>query len=120
MLELRIGVAGNCVAGKSTLVNALIAKGYNAVNIAQEHSVSKRFWMRLKPDFIVYLSCNLDTARQRRKIGWGQERLTEQWAILSDVKANADIILETDQMTKEEVLAKVEQALSNLPKERRN
>lgn len=111
MLELRIGVVGNCVAGKSTLVNNLRAKGYNAVNIPQEHSVSRRFWRRLNPDFIIYLSCTIETAHKRRNIGWGQERLDEQWDILSEVRAHAHICIETDTLTAEEVMALSEQAI---------
>ena len=100
----RIGVVGNCVAGKSTLVNSLKELGYQAVNIPQEHSVSPRFWRRVKPDFLVYLSCTLDVARSRRKIPWGQERLDEQWAILSDAREHADLCIDTDPLGTEDVL----------------
>lgn len=102
--RLRIGVVGNCVAGKSTLVDALKALGYAAVNIPQEHSVSKRFWRRLKPDFLICLRCTLATARQRRQIQWGQERLNEQWNMLSEAKENSHLILDTDELSKEDVL----------------
>ncbi|KAF0197491.1 MAG: hypothetical protein FD169_473 [Bacillota bacterium] len=112
MLNIRIGVVGNCVAGKSTLVTALRDKGYNAVNIPQEHSVSKKFWRRLTPDVIIYLRCTLETARQRRRIPWGQERLDEQWELLAEVREAAHIMILTDALTKEQVLAVAEQALS--------
>ncbi|MDP3486798.1 MAG: hypothetical protein Q8S19_02550 [Bacillota bacterium] len=112
MLGTRIGIVGNCAAGKSTLVTALQNKGYNAVNIQQEHSVSKRFWRRLDPDVIIYLSCTLETARQRRNIPWGQERLDEQWEVLSEVREQAHTIIPTDALTKEQVLAVAEQALA--------
>lgn len=107
----RIGVVGNCVAGKSTLVEGLKGLGYQAINIPQEHSVSQRFWRRVKPDFLVYLSCTLEVARSRRKIPWGQERLDEQWAILSDARENADLRIDTDPLGVEEVLEIVLRAL---------
>jgi len=105
MLSCRVGVVGNCVAGKTTLVGGLVKHGYNAVNIPQEHSVSKRFWRRVAPDYLIYLSCTLETARKRRQIAWGQEKLDEQWQILSDAKASADQIIETDSLSAAEVLA---------------
>ena len=99
----RIGVVGNCVAGKSTLVEALKAQGYLAVNIPQEHSISPRFWRRAKPDFLVYLSCTLEVARRRRRIPWGQERLDEQWAILAEAREHAHLSIDTDPLGAVEV-----------------
>lgn len=105
-------MVGNCVAGKSTLVASLRAKGYDAVNIPQEHSVSKRFWRRLNPDMVIYLSCTLETARKRRNIQWGQERLNEQWEILSEVRERADVIIPTDNLTVDQVLARAEAVIA--------
>lgn len=106
MLEKRprVGVVGNCVAGKSTLVDSLKELGYDAVNIPQEHSVSPRFWRRLKPDYLIYLSCTLDVAKTRRKFSWGQERLDQQWQILSDAREHADLCIDTDCLSKADVL----------------
>ncbi|MBT9155520.1 MAG: hypothetical protein DDT37_00487 [Firmicutes bacterium] len=100
---LRIGVVGNCVSGKSTLVSKLRALGHNAINIPQEHSVSRRFWRRIKPDLLIYLSCTLPMARVRRPIEWGQERLNEQWDILAEAKAHAHLIIDTDPLTADQV-----------------
>lgn len=113
MLTVRVGVVGNCVAGKSTLVSALKSKGYDAVNIPQEHSVSKKFWHRLRPDVVIYLSCTLLAAQSRRRIQWGQERLDEQWDILSDVREHAHIIIATDELSKDQVLALAEDTINN-------
>ncbi len=111
--KIRVGVVGNCVAGKSTLVAALKEQGFDAVNIPQEHSVTPRFWRRLKPDFLVYLSCSLEVARKRRpRIGWGQERLDEQWQILTEARDNADLIINTDPLDKNDVLRQVLEALA--------
>jgi len=93
--------------------------GYNAINIPGEHSVSRRFWRRIKPDVLVYLSCTLVTARARRDIAWGQERLDEQWEILAEAKQNADLIVATDPFTPDEVLAVVVAAIEKVLKEKR-
>ncbi|MBS3873253.1 MAG: hypothetical protein KGZ92_07280 [Firmicutes bacterium] len=113
MLERRVGVVGNCVSGKTTLVNSLQAHGYRAINIPQEHSVSPRFWRRLAPDFLIYLTCTLSTAQKRRQIPWGQETLDAQWKILSEARENADLIIPTDELTATEVLAKALDALGS-------
>ena len=109
----RIGVVGNCVAGKSTLVNSLKELGYQAVNIPQEHSVAPRFWRRINVDVLIYLSCSLEAARSRRKIPWGQERLDEQWAILADAREHAHLRIDTDPLSIEEVLELVVNELSS-------
>ncbi len=85
-------------------MESLKSLGYQAVNIPQEHSVSPRFWRRVNPDFLVYLSCTLEVARSRRKIPWGQERLDEQWAILTDAREHADMRIDTDPLEKEDVV----------------
>jgi deoxyadenosine/deoxycytidine kinase len=107
-----IGVVGNCTAGKTTLVRGLLAAGFHAVNIAQEHSTAQRLWQRKNPDFLVCLSCTLETAQKRRAISWGQERLNDQWERLSHARAHCHLYLPTDNLAIEEVLAKT---ISSLP-----
>ncbi len=109
--DLLIGVVGNCVSGKTTLVEGLKREGYQAVNIPQEHSVTPRFWRKFNVDFLVMLSCTLATARARRQIPWGQVRLDRQAAILADAKANCDLYLPTDNFTIPEVLEQVIEAV---------
>lgn len=116
---LRIGVVGNCVSGKSTLVSKLRALGHNAINIPQEHSVSRRFWRRIKPDFLIYLYCTLPVARVRRPIEWGQERLDEQWDILVDAKEHAQLVIDTDRLTADDVAVLAFQSLNKFIKEQK-
>jgi hypothetical protein len=111
--DLLIGVVGNCTAGKTTLVAGLNNSGYRAVNIAQEHSSVQRLWQRKNPDFLVCLSCTLETARQRRDMGWGQERLDDQWRRLSHAREHADFYLPTDGLAIAEVLLRVTEAVKN-------
>ena len=99
-----IGVCGNCVSGKTTLVEGLKAMGYQAVNIPQEHSVTKKFWMRKQPDFLVVLICGLETAQARRNIAWGEERLVKQRERLAHAIEQCNLYLETDHLTIPEML----------------
>ncbi|OWZ83610.1 hypothetical protein [Natranaerobius trueperi] len=101
-----IGVCGNCASGKTTLVDGLLAMGYQAVNIPQEHSVSKTLWKRKNPDFLVVLICTLKTAKKRRNISWGEERLRVQRKRLSDAIQNCNLYLPTDDLTIPDVLLK--------------
>ncbi|MCW3491278.1 hypothetical protein [Dethiobacter alkaliphilus] len=102
-----IGVVGNCASGKTTLVKGLNELGYRAVNIAQEHSTAQKLWQRKNPDFLVCLSCTLETAKKRREIYWTQQRLDDQWERLAHARANCHLFLATDEMTKSEVLRAV-------------
>ncbi len=102
--DVLIGVCGNCVSGKTTLVEGLTAMGYRAVNIPQEHSVSKKFWKRKNPDFLVVLNCSLETAQKRRRISWGEERLKAQHERLTNAIENCDLYLPTDDLTIPEML----------------
>lgn len=110
--ELLIGVVGNCASGKTTLVQGLNHSGYRAVNIAQEHSVAPRFWRKINVDFLVVLSCNLATAKARRPIPWGQERLEQQAIKLADARANCQLYLPTDNFGIQEVLELVVEAIT--------
>lgn len=104
MGEFVIGVVGNCASGKTTLVQGLSRQGWRAVNIPQEHSVSPRFWRRLQVDYLVSLSCTLATAKSRRRIPWGQERLDAQAEKLNDARQHCQLHLDTDHLTIEQVL----------------
>lgn len=108
-----IGVCGNCVAGKTTLVEGLTAMGYRAINIPQEHSVSQNLWKRRNPDFLVVLTCSLETARKRRNISWGEERLDLQRKRLRTAIENCDLLLATDDLTIPEMLLKTVTAVKN-------
>ena len=107
-----IGVVGNCAAGKTTLVKGLTSRGFHAVNVAQEHSTAPRLWQRKNPDFLVCLSCTLETAKQRRDVHWGQDRLNEQRKRLAHALVHCNLILPTDGLTVTEVLDTVVEAVT--------
>ena len=104
-----IGVVGPCGAGKSTLTEALDALGYATRHIAQEHSYVKDMWKRLtNPDVLIFLQASFPVTKQRRSkmIHWTEADYEEQQRRLSHALAHADLILETDNLSIQDVLEK--------------
>jgi len=106
---LRVAVVGPCACGKSTLVAALRAAGYEARHPAQEHSYVPDMWRRLvDPDVLIYLDLSYETYVARRPHGdLGPWFIAEQKRRLAHARAHADLVLDTNEMTAEEVWAAV-------------
>jgi deoxyadenosine/deoxycytidine kinase len=104
-----IAVVGPCASGKSLLVHALQQRGYNAREVAQEHSHVPTMWQRItQPDLLIYLDVSWVVAAQRRptdaKADWWSELIHR----LQHARQHADLCIHTDELTPREVL---EQAL---------
>jgi len=112
---LRIAVVGPCASGKSTLVKALRAAGYDARHPAQEHSFVKDMWQRLiDPDVLIYLDLSHEAYRARRpKDDARPEYLAMQRERLSHAREHADLVVETSGMTAEGVREQVLAYLSD-------
>jgi hypothetical protein len=106
---LCVAVVGPCASGKSTLVAALKAAGYDARHPAQEHSFVKDMWLRrVNPDVLVYLDVSHEAYRQRRpKDDAGPEYLEMQRARLAHARAHADLVVDTSGTEAIEVQDKV-------------
>jgi cytidylate kinase len=103
--NLLIGVVGPCGAGKTTLTASLTRLGYRTRHIAQEHSYVKDMWQRLtNPDLLVFLDASWSATCQRRKLDWTEADWQEQQHRLRHARANADLYLDTDNLSIEEVL----------------
>lgn len=103
-----IGVVGPCASGKSTLVANLQALNIPAKNIAQEHSYVPEMWQILtKPGLLIYLDVSYQVATQRRNLNWSDAEFEQQLHRLDHARCHADFILNTDELTKEEVLEAV-------------
>jgi len=103
--DLLIGIVGPCAAGKSTLIEGLTRLGYRTRQIAQEHSYVKDMWQRLtNPDILIFLDAAYATTIQRRKLDWSESDWQEQQRRLSHAKEHADLYVETDQLSVEDVL----------------
>jgi cytidylate kinase len=111
--DLLIGVVGPCGAGKSTLIDGLARLGYHTRHIAQEHSFVKDMWKRLtNPDILIFLDASYATTCQRRELNWTEADWQEQQQRLSHARAHADLYVETDSLSREEVLGKVAKFLA--------
>ncbi len=103
-----IGIVGPCAAGKTTLANGLIALGYAARDIAQEHSHVQTMWARItRPDILIYLDASLPTIQARLHVNWEQSYLDEMHRRLSHAREHAHFYLDTDPLTREQVLDRV-------------
>src|SRR5688500_2653339 len=103
-----IGIVGPCGAGKSTLTEGLEKTGYICRHIAQEHSYVPDMWQLMtKQNVLIYLNVSFQISTDRTKLNWHEKDYAEQLHRLSHARAHANIIIETDKLTPEQVLQKV-------------
>ena len=102
-----VGVVGPCGSGKSTLIAGLEKHGYACRHIAQEHSYVQSMWQKsAKPDILIFLAASFPVSTARRKLNWQQKDHDEQLRRLGHARQHADLVIETDDMTPEQVLQK--------------
>lgn len=100
-----IGVVGPCGSGKSTLIAGLEACGYTCRHIAQEHSYVPAMWQIItKPDLLIFLHASFPVSTTRRKLNWQEKDYNEQSRRLSHAREHAHIIIDTDDLTPDQVL----------------
>ena len=100
-----IGVVGPCAAGKTTLIAALKEHGYHVRHIAQEHSYVKDMWRRItNPDLLIFLDVSFEISMQRRRMNWNESDYQEQIRRLEHAHNNADLLINTDLFSPQEVL----------------
>jgi thymidylate kinase len=103
-----IGILGPCSAGKSTLIEKLQRKGFLCRHIAQEHSYVPNMWQKVtNPLLLVYLDVSFDVSMARKRINMSTQEFDEQKVRLDHARQHADIYLDTDPLTPEEVLETV-------------
>lgn len=101
-----IGVVGPCAAGKTTLIAGLRALGYRAKHIAQEHSYVPTMWQKMtNPDILIYLNVSYPQSILRRQLNWTMAEYETQLQRLRHARQHADLEIETDNLTPEQVLA---------------
>ncbi len=105
---LLIGVVGACGSGKSTLISALDRLGYRTRHIAQEHSYVKDMWKRLtNPHVLIFLQVSYEVASQRRRLNWTEADYLEQQRRLAHARQHADLFIDTDLLSPQQVLDRV-------------
>jgi cytidylate kinase len=110
--EPKIAIVGPCASGKSTLASRLQALGYNARQIAQEHSFVPDMWQVLtQPDILIFLDASFETCTQRKQLDWNMAEYQEQQRRLRHARENCDILLDTTDLSPEDVAKQVASAL---------
>jgi deoxyadenosine/deoxycytidine kinase len=104
----KIGIVGPCAAGKSTLAASLKKYGYNVRHIAQEHSYVPFMWRRItNPDILIFLDVSYELTKFRRKLNWTEAEYAEQHHRLRNARQYADLYIDTNAMTPDQVLKRV-------------
>jgi deoxyadenosine/deoxycytidine kinase len=103
-----IGVVGVCASGKSTLIAALNERGVRTRHIAQEHSYVKDMWKRItNPDVLIFLDASHPVTVVRRQLNWTEAEWAEQQRRLSHAREHADLYINSDNLTPQQVLDQV-------------
>jgi thymidylate kinase len=109
-----LGIVGPDSAGKSTLINQLKELGYNCRHIAQEHSYVPDMWLRLvNPLALIYLDVTYIVSLERRQLDMNEREFNEQKDRLLHAYQNADLYIQTDELSAENVYSIVVQYLEN-------
>jgi hypothetical protein len=99
-----IGIVGVCASGKTTLSAKLSQLGFHCRHIAQEHSYVPDMWQRLtNPDLLIFLEVSYPITISRRKLNWTLEEYSEQVYRLRHAHLHANLILNTDELTPDQV-----------------
>jgi deoxyadenosine/deoxycytidine kinase len=113
-----IVLVGPCAAGKSTLRDRLLERGFTQVRVvAQEHSGVRDLWkMRGYPDVLIFLDAEVDTANARQgRSDWTPAARAEQLQRLEQARAACNLYLATDDLKPDEVAEHVEQFIAARP-----
>ncbi|MFO7631119.1 MAG: hypothetical protein R6W76_01200 [Caldilinea sp.] len=100
-----IKVVGISASGKSTLVTALRAAGWNARPVSQEHSDVPELWKQFGfPRILIYLDNDLEGQQARRPdVEWSAKNLAQERARLQHAHEHADLRLNTAHLTAQQV-----------------
>ncbi|MDW8067519.1 MAG: hypothetical protein RML46_01250 [Anaerolineae bacterium] len=105
---IKVGIVGPCGAGKSTLAQVLRERGIAVHEIAQEHSGVPAMWERIaRPDRLIYLHVSREVAEQRLERALPPDWWEEITARLAHARAHASLIVETDNLTPDQVAEQV-------------
>src|SRR5215216_1357326 len=103
----KIVVVGPCAAGKSTLVTALRALGYDAHVSGQEHSEIATLWQHSQPDVLIALDVDIRAVRDRRGGSWPEWLHELQVRRLAAASQAANLAIDTSTLSAEAVVARV-------------
>lgn len=102
--KMSIAIVGPCGAGKSTLADNLSRSGYQARQIAQEHSFVPDMWkLMTNPDLLIFLEASFETCSQRKGFNWTPADYQEQMRRLRHAHQHCDVLINTNGLTPEEI-----------------
>src|SRR5690606_7862961 len=90
-MRMCVAVVGVCGSGKTTIVEALRERGYDAYVVGQEHSISPQLWAQRQPDHLLFLEATLETVRERRGATWPKWLYDLQQERLAHARAHASL-----------------------------
>jgi len=102
--DTQLVVVGPCASGKSTLVRGLRSHGYDARVCALEHIAVASLWRHQGNGTLIALTVALESIRLRRLARWSRTICAAQLARLVVAYDNADLIIDTDQLSSDGVL----------------
>ena len=106
--NIRIGIVGACGSGKSELARRLKTRGFSVRHIAQEHSFAPNMWQHItNPDILIFLKVSYFVTMARKNFNWTEREYQQQIERLAHAHQHADLHIDTDALTPEEVLARV-------------
>jgi chloramphenicol 3-O-phosphotransferase len=103
----KVVVVGPCAAGKSTLVTALRALGYDAHVSGQEHSGIATLWQHSEPDVLIALDVDISAVRARRGDGWPEWLHDLQVQRLAAASRAANLAIDTSALSPQSVVDRV-------------
>ena len=109
----KIVVVGPCAAGKTTLVSALRALGYDARVSGQEHSEIPTLWRLSHPDVLIVLDVDIAAVRDRRGGQWPEWLHDLQVRRLDAASKAADLAIDTSALRAQAVVDRVVAYLEN-------
>lgn len=105
---MKVAIVGVCASGKSTLAAALRQFGIAVADCAQEHSLVPYMWQNIaRPDVLIYLDASKETVRARSPYKTTVDFFDEQVRRLAHARSHAAVVINVDQLTPQQVLARV-------------
>lgn len=71
-------------------------------------------WQKIaKPDILIFLDASFPISTARRKLTWQKEDHDEQYRRLAHARQHANVVIDTDDLTPQQVLQKALEYLKN-------
>lgn len=104
-IDAVLGIVGPCASGKTTLVASLRELNFQVRHIAQEHSYVPEMWKIIaKPDLLIYLDVSFKQSILRTNTTWTKKIFEKQIHRLEHAREHADIYINTEDLTPQQVL----------------